>query len=95
MVFSSISTPGSERMSEPVAMTMLRVSISSSPPSLSAIATLPGAAMRPWPAKLVILFFLNSPAMPLVRFETTPSLRAISAFRSMSSDPVLMPWSAK
>jgi hypothetical protein len=46
---SSISTPGSGMMSEPVAMTIDFAFTSSVLPSLSATCTVSGAVMRPLP----------------------------------------------
>ena len=59
MRFSSISMPLRRATSEPVAMTIALVSSVSVLPSADFTSTLPGAAMRPTPSNVSILFFLN------------------------------------
>ncbi len=67
--------------SEPVAMTMFFVSISSTLPSSAVTDTLPAATTLPVPRKESILFFLNRKATPLTLADTVASLCAIIFFR--------------
>ncbi len=46
------------------------------------------------PAMLVILFFLNRNATPLLTLSAMPRLRAMMAGKSASTDPTLIPNSA-
>ena len=79
---SSISTPRSRATSEPVAITTALPSITWLVPSAAFTSTLPGPAMRPTPAKVSILFFLNRKATPLTLPSTPSSLNFIMAARS-------------
>ena len=91
MRFSSISMPLSRATSEPVAMTMALVSSVCVLPSAALTSTLPGAAMRPRPWKLSILFFLSRKATPLTLPSTPSSLNFIMAARSSFGVPTPMP----
>ena len=91
MRFSSMSMPGKRATSEPVAMTIALPSMVSFLPSAVLTSTLPGAAMRPVPWKVSILFFLNRKATPLTLPSTPVSLNFIMAGRSSFGWPTLMP----
>ena len=77
--------------SEPVAMMIFSASRISSPPSLSATATLLRPASRPVPASTSTFARLSRKATPLLSFFTTASLLAIMAAKSRETSLTLMP----
>ncbi len=90
-IFSSISTPGKRATSEPLAMTITLASSAVSLPSAPLTITLPGAAMRPSPVTVSILFFLKRKATPLTLAATLSSLCFIIAARSSFGAPKTTP----
>ena len=94
MLFSSMAMPGMAATSEPVAMRMDLASSVCFLPSALVTSTLPGAAMRPWPCTVSILFFLSRKATPSTLPFTPDSLKASMAARS-SAGFTLMPMAAK
>ena len=89
-VFSSISMPGSDAGSEPVAMMMFFASCTSSP-----TLTLPASGMEPQPLSQSILFFLNRNSMPPVLLSTTDCLYSCITFQSTEGALPFRPMVAK
>ncbi len=93
MRFSSISMPGSDTLSLPVAMTTCLARKSLAPPS-PVTATVFGAVIRPAPFSQVTPFFLNRNSTPLVLAATTSFLRACMRARSSVTSPTITPCAA-
>jgi hypothetical protein len=74
---------GSETISDPVAIKMFLVLMVLTLPSAAVTSTSLADLMLPTPGACVTLFFLNKPAMPLVKPVTALSLDFIMAGRSI------------
>ena len=86
--------PGIGLGTEPVArMTPLATSISS-PSKFPPTFTLPSEVTEPWPSMTSIPFFLNRPLTPPVSVLTTFRRRCVTAPKSTSGSPTLMPKSS-
>ena len=88
----SVLATGMLMGSEPVAMMMFSALTVCWLPSWAVMATLPSPSSSAEPSMRVILFFLNSPAMPPVSCLTILSLRATMVGTSTVTSPTVMPW---
>ncbi len=93
--FSSTAMPGRFATSEPVAMTIFRVSSIWLPPSSDSTSTRPAPAIRPVPWKVSTLFFFRRNSTPLVLPATPSALKPIIFFRSSFTPLTSMPRSPK